>query len=223
MSHYHCEIVMPPTDDIEGAVSKIMEKFDENGSDENGSPNRGFWDWYVIGGRWAGTKMEKSLGEERIKAFHAALAEKNVTVSGLRAGKETLEPASQIPMVDALWHEHFPETTGPCPMFSHANNQYESSDSLPGDVCKFNEVPKTLTSERIIFAGPSSYDQSLVPTFMLSEDTWNGVNHQRSYWDCTFTQAVAKLTENFANYRDTYAATITPQADWLVVTVDYHN
>lgn len=58
---------------------------------------------------------------------------------------------------------------------------------------------------------------------MLSEDSWNGVNHQKSDWDCTFAQAVVKFTEKLENYRDTYEATIRPQDDWLVVTIDYHS
>lgn len=219
--HYHCEIVMPPTEDIDGAVAKVMERFDENCyDDEHHAPK--FWDWYVCGGRWGGEKMKVALGSERLEAFYAALTEHKVTVSGFKAGKDQLEPESQIPMVDALWHEHFPETTGPCPLFKHSERQY-GSDTLPGDVCKFSEVPEGLKCSRIIFAGPSVSDELLEPTFMLSEDSWNGVNHQKSDWDCTFAQAVVKFTEKLENYRETYAATIRPQDDWLVVTIDYHS
>lgn len=46
--HFHLEVIMPPTTNVEGALEKIMAQFDENNEDAS----HAFWDWYVIGGRF---------------------------------------------------------------------------------------------------------------------------------------------------------------------------
>src|SRR5690242_19801207 len=117
--HAHLEIVMPPTDDVEAAVSEIMKQFDESGEDEDGVRNSNtFWDWYVIGGRWAGEKIDCVLDEKQKEAFFAELTRRKVTVSGVQCGKQKLEPASQSEMVDALWNEMFPDApVKVCPYF----------------------------------------------------------------------------------------------------------
>lgn len=50
--HYHLEIVMPPTEDVQTAVSQILEPFSRHRQDSS-SP---FWDWWEIGGRFADAK-----------------------------------------------------------------------------------------------------------------------------------------------------------------------
>lgn len=47
--HYHCEIWFPTRAEIKSAIDKVMAPYCEEGSSK-----RAFWDWYVIGGRWAG-------------------------------------------------------------------------------------------------------------------------------------------------------------------------
>ncbi len=107
--HYHLEVILPPVGNIEDAANQILEPFNEQGEDEEGQRNQhAFWDWHVIGGRWAGAKLEAVLDPKKKDEFFAELTKRNITVSGLRAGKEKLEPESQIPMVDAPWNEFFP-------------------------------------------------------------------------------------------------------------------
>lgn len=43
--HYICEIIMPPTDNVEEAVTKAMREFDENYQDEDGDTSKyAFWE-----------------------------------------------------------------------------------------------------------------------------------------------------------------------------------
>src|SRR5262245_27782076 len=108
--HYHLEVILPPVDNVEQAIGQILEPFDENGKDEDGHRNsHAFWDWYVVGGRWAGAKLQAMLDPKKLEEFNAELTKRKVTVSGIQAGKQELSPASQIPMVDALWNEFFPD------------------------------------------------------------------------------------------------------------------
>lgn len=214
---------MPFTNDVEAAVSKICNPFNEQGTDEDGEPNRqGFWDFWVIGGRFAGSKFQATLNPEQLEKFNAELHKRKVTVSSFTAGKQEIAPASQIPMVDALWNEYFPQTNGgPCPLFKHSNDQYKNDSLLPDDVMRFWEVPDSLKMSRIIFAGPR-YEDELKATFMLSDSIWNGCNHEDTAWDQTFGDAVKRFTEKHKNYKTEYIEKITPNDDWLVVTVDYH-
>lgn len=214
--HFHLEIIMPPTDDVEAAVAKIMAPFNERDESEDADRRAQFWDWYVIGGRWSGTKDEIRFDKEKLEAFNAALQERKVTVSGVRFGKPTLQPATQIPIVDALWREFFPETTGPCPMFDH------SPKTVSGDVCTLAELHPSLEAERVILAGIKHNDE-LGAVHMAQRDFWNGVNYCKSTWDGNVNSSLSAFRESLANYRKEYADSITPQDDWLVVTIDYHS
>jgi len=213
--HYHAEIVMPPVDDIEKAIAEILKPFSVH-DDENGNT---FWDWYVVGGRFSGCKRLATFDKDTLDKFNAEIAVRKVTVSGVQCGKQSLSPASQIQMVDALWHEMFPDAPdGPCPLFDHAG------PSLEGDVVPFANVPDTLPAHRIIFArGPSEYHDDHQATFMLADEHWNGVNFEKTPWDGTFAAAVAALTEHFAGHNAEYREHVMPTSEWVVVTVDYHS
>lgn len=223
--HYHLEIIMPPADDIESAVNTILAPFREEGTDEDGKPNRHvFWDWFVIGGRWAGAKLQAQLDPAKLQAFNDKLTEMQVTVSSLQAGKQELKPESQIPVVDALWAEYFPEQKGkPCPLFAHSNNQYDGKDLLPDDVMRFADVPPSLPMSRVIFAGWDYEEKKLEAKFMLADSIWNGCNHEDTAWKQTLKDAVELFKAKHKDYTTEYVKKITPQDNWLVVTVDYHS
>lgn len=163
------------------------------------------------------------LGKERLEAFWRWLDEQGVTVSSLTCGKQELSPASQIPIVDAKWRELFPEASDiPCPVFKH------SGDRLPGDIMPLAEVPPTLECERVIFAG-QSWTQSQAWTgpvearFMLSRSEWNGCNHMPIAWDGTLASALDAYLKTLEGFREEYASAMTPNPQWLTVTVDYHS
>lgn len=232
--HHHCEIVIPPTTDIEASVAAVMKPFDEDPREkhEDHSCQHAFWDFWVIGGRWAGHKLIARYDEAKIDEFYAWLNAEKVTVSGLQAGKHELSPATQIPKVDAKWNEMFPSVIPvKCPLFRHSNDQYGKGlgGSLPQDVSRLGDVPERLKCSRVIFAGPSYESESkghtgpLEAKFMLAEDAWNGCNHMKVDWDGKLKTAVEKCHEHFKNYKAEYVEKILPQHDWLAVTVDYHS
>lgn len=229
--HYHCEIVIPPTMDIEAAVKKVMQPFDENERDSEESLHP-FWDFWVIGGRWAGRKLLAKYDQAKIDEFYSWLKAEKVTVSGLQCGKQEISPASQTPKIDAKWNEMFPSAEIlPCPLFAHSNDQYGKGlgGTLPHDVTRLSEVPDRLECSRVIFAKPS-YDGDakdwvgpLEPEFMLCDSQWNGCNHMKVDWDGRFVSALEKYRDSLKNCREEFAAKVVPKDDWLVVTVDYHS
>jgi len=221
--HFICEIVIPPTDNIEESVKQVLSQYCEHGDGEETNSNA-FWDWYVIGGRFAGQKILSGFDKEKLKSFYDEMKEKKVTVSGFQAGKQSLEPKEQIPLVDEMWKKHFPDFDGEhCPLFDHSNDQY--SESMNGDVMKFSDVPNQHVCGRIIFAKPSyGDDEKLMAGYMLVDRIWNGANYQDTdFLDSTFGKAKEMFFQSIKNYKPEYAKKITPTDDWLVVTVDCHS
>jgi hypothetical protein len=209
--HYHLEIVLPPTDNLETAISEVMKGFSEN----NEANYNAFWDWYVIGGRWSGCKLRAMLGEDKITKFCEKLNEMGITVLGLVCGKEEISPSSQIPLVDKLWNAWFPDSgIKICPLFKHSN---KDSKILPGDIMDFKDVPNNLTMERIMFVSTEGKVSR-----MYQGDFHNGVNWIESDWNREFDTAVQKLIKDTKNYNPDYIKKIIPQPDWQVVTIDYH-
>lgn len=217
--HFHCEIVMPQTTDVESAVAQVMEPFNECGDDEDRS-SYPFWDWYVIGGRWGGAKMEATIGYDSIKEFREELRARDITISGLQAGKPELNPTSQCELVDALWSERFPEHAGPCPLFAHSNN---NRSTLPGDIAPLASCPLSLTASRVIIAGPANVGDGLRPEFMVSDEIFNGCNYERTTWDKTLGGALTLHRKRLERYTADARAKVDPAPDWLVVTVDCHS
>lgn len=217
--HEPIEIIMPPTNDIEGQVAKIMKPFDENNED---SFRQGWWDFYVIGGRFSGIKETEGFDENRITRFKEALEERKVTVSGLQAGKPELAPADQIPMVDKLWKEHFPEFRGDhCPLFRHSNNQYENRPLWP-DVMILEEVPEDIKRAKVLIA-TQQYNGEVEAESIFQDAIWNGCNFEKTAWDGTIRGALDLHNEWSQRLSEEAQGRIIPKPDWLVVTVDIHH
>jgi len=217
---------MPKTKNIEEAIETIMKPFSKNNKDTDGPTGNEFWDFYVIGGRWAGSKEICGYDENKISEFYKALRDKKITISGLTFGKQSVDPPSQIPIVDQLWNEFFPTENGeiiPCPKFSHSNNQYDSGDFISCDICLVEEIPEKLFCSRIIIAGPSYDDTIIEAKFMLCESQWNGVNHMPIDWNGSVKTAINMFEKNCKNYNEDYRKKVLPKPDWLSITVDYHS
>jgi hypothetical protein len=213
VSHYHCEIVLPPrTPDIEAAIATVLKPFREDDVDEDGHRNpHAFYDYYVIGGRYSGAHIEASMDPAKMERFYALLVEAKITVSGVQFGKQTLQPASQQDAVDRLWRETFPESgLETCPLFDHF-------PVARYDACTLDRVPAGMRCGHFIVAGPPGYPYDGKATYMLRDSIWNGVTWQDTTWDGTFGKA---LTLHAASVS---AHAIKPAPDSIVVTVDYHS
>lgn len=225
--HYTLEVIMPPTKNIQKTLEALLESYAEEAlPDEDGYLNpHSFYDWWVIGGRFSGAKLNAQYDPDKLKAFYKKLSEKKVTVSGFVAGKEKLQPDSQIPMVDALWKEYFPDYPDKhCPLFSHSNDQYSSDNPLTGDIMKVKDVPERYTCSRVIIAAPGRVDsKTLEVKFMLEDSVWNGTNFQPTRWDNKVSTALKEYKEFTAYHNKEYQELVSVQDDWICVTVDYHS
>lgn len=209
--HAICEIIIPPTDYVEASVKQIMESFKDE--DEHAE----WWDFFVIGGRFSGHKLQAGLDPVQLERFHNILKERKVTVSGLQCGKQELSPATQIPMVDELWREMFPGKGEQCILFAHSNDQYGRHGIYDHDICTVADIPENLACERLIVAGPCRDDGSICPKRMLVTELWNGTEHQKTQFDGNVKAALDAITKA-DDWRKCEVG-----SDWLCVTVDYHN
>lgn len=225
--HYHCEVIMPPSRDIQETLEKILSKFDKNNLDGECPFPHAFFDWFVVGGRWAGAKESCRFDPGKLEQFYKDLKAARVTISSIRFGKQAISPASQIPMVDKMWNDLFPTENGeitPCPIFAHSNNQYDGNDLLACDICRVDEIPETLKCNRVIIAGPSPDGNTIQVKFMLCDEQWNGINFMPINWDGLVKTAIKKFAEEAVTLcRAEYVEKITPKPDWICVTVDYHS
>ncbi|PHS61029.1 MAG: hypothetical protein COB09_18960 [Thalassobium sp.] len=220
--HMHLEIIMPPTDDVESSIKQILAPFDENGKDDCCDPDpHAFWDFYVIGGRYAGEKKSQSFDKESLTAFYKDLNKNKITVSSLQCGKQKLEPSSQIPTVDKLWVKHFPDGGKVCPIFDHYNDQYEHSEGYP-DIMTLKDTPENLEVHHVIIATPD-WEDKIAAHYMVENSVYNGVNYLDTKWDGTIKGALEMSAEKNKRYTEEAKEKYTPKDDWLVVTVDYHS
>lgn len=227
--HMIAEIIIPPTDDILRDVTAVMDYFREEQYDEKGNelPEKGdaeWWDWFVIGGRFSGHKLECSLDPEKLKAFHEELVKRKVTVSGLQCGKSQLEPASQAKMVDKLWRETFPGRGDKCLLFAHSRNQYKT-DGYEDDVCKVSEIPDNLMCSRLIVANWFEWKgkRELRPYRLLATEFYNRIEIQNTDFDGKVKPALERIRKGGCKNNPEYPQPVPVGDDWLVVTVDYHN
>lgn len=218
--HYLLEIILPnDTKDIKKAIDQTMEPFSEH---EESNYNA-FWDFYTIGGRFAGQKLIDTFDEERLNKFYEILNENKVTVSSFTCGKQEIKPADQIPFVDETWNDLFPENDGrPCPLFSHSNNQYDEYGIICGDIMPVKECLE-FNCEHVIIATYQDYCGSFRAEFMLQVSLWNGVNFQGTNWDGKIGRAVEMFLDRTKTYNDEYKKRFENIYNWLSVTVDYHS
>ena len=223
--HYHCEIILPPQfKNVKKAVEQVLAPFSES-QEENRDT---FWDWYQIGGRYAGSHVTSRYDPELLKRFNEELRSREVTVSGLVWGKEELSPPEQIPMVDALWAEMFPSSgLKHCPLFFHSNKNH---DDVDGDICRVSELGQWQRAYRVIIAGPAYSAKAGKHTFdaadavhMIEQSIWNGVTHVDTKFDGNVLAEIERFNSGSDRYAADYAKLVRVTPDHIAVTVDYHS
>jgi len=248
MSHYHCEIVIPPptatavrgmtsasptvadlNQHVERAIARVMDRFvgdpvDED-EDEEDDPDRFHDGWYVIGGYFAGSKMLAKCDPDRLQAFRYWLCTQKVTVASLISGKQRLDPASQELKVDAKWNEMFPsDQFVPCPLFAHSNDPFADGlkGAMPGDVMRLADVPPALRCYRLIVAAPS-YNRKTTHHDGPLEAVFMVNQDGGKLPDRVWNHGISGALELYRQSRKRHdSARCSPTDEWLAVTVDYH-
>src|SRR5262249_40317543 len=132
--------------------------------------------------------------------------QRKLLVSSVKCSKE--EKAS----VDTLWREFFPGAGDKCLVQSGSPWSQSGEESV--DVMPVGQLPKRLSAATLIVARPDWSDKhKLRAHFMLHTKVWNGCNLQATDWDGNVLKGIelAQADDNPVT------------AEWLAVTVDYHD
>jgi len=226
--HYYAEVITPPLPDpidlkiLDMRLGEALAQHSENTSEEDAGGYQSFYDWFTIGGRWAGNKEQAMYDPARLSQFYDLLNNQDpkLTVSSVQAGKQKLSTPEMEALVDRLWKEAFPDSTAEhCPIFAHSNDQYASESALGGDVMRYKDVPwANISCARFIVL-----NADWKVHYMLEHEYWNGYTFQETSWDGSLKDGLEKLQERAKMWTDDWREQHMPKDDWLVVTVDYHS
>ncbi len=170
--HYHCEVYLDRLPkDVFKAVLKIMEPYRER-FDEAAGDYHGFWDWFVIGGRWSGAHTEAALDPEKIKKFYEICEEKGLFWYGAKNPKKVQEARRREEFLKL-----FPGFKGPIPT---CRDVYKD-DGYADDVVPVEEVSSRLTCYTLI-----------LPNEILHHEVWTGWGFCKTDFDGNVKKALEK-------------------------------
>jgi hypothetical protein len=216
--HASVEVVLPPAEpadedypiniytDLRDRLGAIMD------TSRNVGPEKGWWDWWVPGGRFSGKKLMARIPEDQLKAFYEELVKRKITVSAVVAGKQTISPASQVPLVDELWRQMMPGQGDVCPLFDHYHDKYIDDHINESDVCLVKDIPERLSTLHVVVADPDNADEAIE---VIHKEYWNGKRFKETGFDGNVKKLVTKLMAERPELKI--------QPNWLVVTCDIHN
>ena len=204
MSHYHVELIMPPTPwfAIEDRVLDILLPL-RKGDDEETWPADPLYDWYKIGGRFAGTKYGLGCDPKRLRKFYEELYSEAFATDVTVIGGARFWSDSDLPKVNALWRKWFPEDeVGTCPFIG----PYPTGEQ---DICRVDRIPDELAADAVVVGNEA--DQVV---FRLAIEIWDSARQefQRTGFDGSVPDALRRCR----------AQGIEPAGDWLAVTLDCH-
>lgn len=204
MSHYHVELILPPTPRLGWALEeRILEILLplRKGDDEATWPADPLFDWYKIGGRFAGTKHGLRCDPERRRKFYAALySEAFATDEFTKLG---FWGDNQLPAVNALWRTWFPEDeVGICPFIG----PYPTGDQ---DICRVDRIPDELKADTVVVGNEANQ-----VVLRLKTEIWDSA--RRRFLDTGFDGSVLNAL------RQCRAQGVALAGNWLAVTLDCH-
>ncbi len=203
--HNHVELIMPPSPvvEIQERVRELLYPLSQSAAEMAGTTGR-LYDWYQIGGRFAGTKMSLRLDPERLHKFRQELYGEAFTndTRPVLLGQQRFWGTPDLPTVDALWRKWFPEEeAGACPLFDH----YPTGDQ---DICRVDRIPDNLTAHAVVVGNEDKV------VFQLHTEIWDSTRSE--FQDTDFDGSVLNAL------RQGRACGVEPSKNWLAVTLDCH-
>jgi len=142
--HFHCEVYFKERPkDVLKAVSKVMEPYRER-FDTATDEYVGFWDWWVIGGRWSGAHTKMKLDPEKLRTFYRVCEEKGLFWIGSENPEEVQEGKRREEFLRL-----FPDFKGPIPT---CRNVYKE-DGYSDDIAPVEEVTPQLKCYTLVLPG----------------------------------------------------------------------
>lgn len=191
--HYHCEVWVPKKDKWRSQVVSALRGLEEE--------NDGFYDWYVIGGRWS--------GEHTAWLLRAKFGDKLEKISkefekdfGWWTNKDNDE-AKRAKQYEEVFERHISKAEWdkrPLPGWRDTYKQ----DGFDDDIIAIEDVPwEAFTCYTFVL--PARGKEYADARKYWHSEIWNGSTHQSSQYDVRKILAEHKLKGGY------------------LVTVDYHS
>ena len=190
--HYHAEVWVPEKENYKQQVDKTLANFSED--------NGGFYDWYVIGGRWSGEhtlwSLKKKFGARKINKINDEFDSK----FGWWTNKDNSNEL-RAKQYEEVFRKHISKEQYDGPMIAWRDNYKE--DGYKDDIIALVDIPweyfscyTLVLSERGKgFENRTQYFQS---------EVWNGSTFQKAEYD---PRKILETKDIFTGF---------------LVTVDYH-
>jgi len=169
--HSSVLIIAEPQENYPLYVQKVMEPYSEEES------KNGWWDWYVIGGRWSGELTEIKLDQDKLKKIREEFEKQGLNWISMEKTNEIQKEKSH-----KLWREFFgnewKDEEIPIYRDSYAENGF-NDDIQP--VSNFTpEQLKLLNTAHVIDKdGCYSYDSVWSGKTYLEDKEWNEKFYER--------------------------------------------
>jgi len=158
--HFHCEVYFKERPkDVLKAVSEVMRPFRERFNEVRS----GFWDWWVIGGRFSGVHTETKLDPRKLKEFYRICKEKGLFCYGSENPEEVQKARRREEFLRL-----FPGFKGPIPSCRDAYKE----DGYPDDVVPVEEITGRLRCYTLILSGE-----------VLHLEVWDGNEFRKTDFD----------------------------------------
>jgi len=191
--HYHGEIWVPNKNGYRSQVDKALEGLTEE--------NNGFYDWYVIGGRWSGEHtlwlLKNKFGSRKIDRIHDEFDKKHGWWTNSEKSKEL-----RAKQYEEVFRNHISEEEYNGIMPAWRDNYKE--DGYEDDILAVTDIPRKFFTCYTLVLSPRGEKWEEERKYYHSE-IWNGSIHQ----DTEFNPK--EILEQHNIY------------DGFLVTVDYHN
>lgn len=225
--HAVAEIIIPPTKDIKASITTVMEYFIEE--DDKGEKPKGghadWWDFWEIGGRFSGRKIECKIDPNKLTQFNEFLKDQNITVSPVTCGKHGIErvdicTVATIP--DELTCDRL-IIAGLEPNFEEWSRNFDLAKAEFGvgvtEESFFHQHPRWNEARRKADDVTPKTELCVQRMWLLSY--WNTVEWQPTAFEGNVKKALADMRTQ-PRLSDEYPW-CGWEDDYLVVTVDYHN
>ena len=217
--HSHTELITPLPNQEYSEILHIAEICLGAYSYENNSIHA-FYDWYQVGGRFKYRKLVQNQSEEEIKEFTSAAKDIDNNFSDI-TNIINERDKKQINKLKQIWKKTFPDKDENCPFINKLSRKHDETecyvDHFPY-LTALGETPKNLDLGTILFTTPDRCISFIFPDQLklIFDKPIDSVPHTIKHALLYYEKVIDRLWPG-------QKERLTPNDEWIALTIDYHN